>query len=152
MMVNMLTKWQEPRTEAHRMVVSVVRVAGRLQREADRFLRDYDITVAQFNALVILAPHENGLPQSEIGDALVVSKANVTGLVARLQKLGLCLVATDRDDGRIKRVRLSKKGERLLERIDRPYFREIERLTEGLTEAQVARVTQTLDRLMESIP
>lgn len=132
------------------MVVTIVQVAGMLQREADRMLRDFGITVAQFNVLAVLAPHPEGIPQSEMGDALIVSKANITGLVARMQKLGLCVVAGDPDDGRVKRVRLSAKGKRLLEKIDRPYFDEIARVTADLSETQVSRVNTALDRLIES--
>lgn len=145
------SKWAVSRGEGHRMVITIVRTAERLQKEADRFLRDYGVTLTQFNLLVVLAANPSGLPQSEIGQQLVVSRANVTGLVGRLKRLGLCDVKVDPDDGRIKRVRVTPRGRRLLDRIDQPYFREIDRLTGGFTPSMLKRVSDTLERLVAEL-
>jgi MarR family 2-MHQ and catechol resistance regulon transcriptional repressor len=145
------SRWSRRRGEGHRLVVTVVEAAERLQKAADRFLRDYGITVAQFNLLVALAVDPDGLPQAEIGQRLVVSRANVTGLVGRLRRLGLCRVEPDPGDGRVKRVRLTPRGRDLLDRIEGPYFREIRRLTGGLGASGLKRVSDTLDRLIEEL-
>ncbi|MBN2491713.1 MAG: MarR family transcriptional regulator [Planctomycetes bacterium] len=145
------SRWSRNRGEGHRLVVTVVRAAERLQKAADRFLRDYGITVAQFNLLAALAANRDSLPQSEIGTRLVVSRANVTGLVGRLQRLGLCRVDLDAADGRIRRVRLTPEGRRLLDRIEQPYFREIRRLTRGLEAARLQHAVDTLERLLEQL-
>jgi MarR family 2-MHQ and catechol resistance regulon transcriptional repressor len=145
------SKWSVSRSEGHRLVVTIVRTAERLQKEADRFLRDYGITVAQLNLLIILAADREGASPSRIGQQLVVSRANVTGMVSRLKRLGLCRVEPDPADGRIKRVRLTTRGRRLLDRIDDPYFREIDRLTGGLTASRLKSVSDTLDRLVAGL-
>jgi len=141
------SKWEVCRGEGHRLVITIVRTAERLQKAADRFLRDHGVTVTQFNLLVVLAANRDGLPQSEIGQQLVVSRANVTGLVGRLERLGLCRAEPDASDGRVKRVRLTPRGRRLLDRIDQPYFREIERVTGGVPRSRLKRVTDTLEEL-----
>lgn len=144
-------RWRKKRSEGHRMIVTVVRAAERLHKEADRFFRNYGISVAQFNLLVILAENPAGLPQSEIGTLLVVSRANVSGLVRRVGRLGLCRIESDPLDGRVKKVKATTAGKRLLDRIDAPYFKEINRLTRVLSADRMRRVSDTLECLLDEV-
>lgn len=143
--------WGTYRDAGHRLVVTAVLVAERLAKTADRFLRPFRLTLAQFNLLAVLVPHRHGLPQSRIGAELVVSRANVTGLVRRMKGRGLCRVDPDPADERVKRVRITPAGRTLLDRIERPYFREIGRLTRRLSVPEMKRGAKLLDRLASGI-
>ena len=139
--------WGTHRNAAHRMVVTTVRVAERLVKAADRFLKPHDLTVAQFNLLVVLSTVPDGLAQARIGEKLVVSRANVTGLVRRLMASGLCRIQEDPSDARVNRVVITPAGRKRLDRIQEGYFREIDRLTRTLTSAEMRSVSETMDRL-----
>lgn len=143
--------WDEFRSEGHRMLITVVRAAGRIQKRAERFLREYGVTVAQFNVLAILADNPEGVTPSAIGDELVVSRANMTGLLARMKRDGLCRVEPDPSDGRVKRISVTPRGRRLLDRIEEPYFSEVGRVTAGLSETRLRQVSSALDRLLEQL-
>ena len=129
------------------MVVTTVRVAERLVKAADRFLKPHDLTVAQFNLLAVLSTEPDGLAQVRIGEMLVVSRANVTGLVRRLMASGLCRIREDPSDARVNKVVITPAGRKRLDRIQEGYFREIDRLTRTLTKAQMEGVSNTLDHL-----
>lgn len=117
------TTWRSP---GHRLVVEIVRASERLTKAADRFLQPWGLTIAQFNVLALLASSPSGLKQSEIGSRLVVTRANVTGLVRRLSARGLCRVEARADDARAKIVRITAGGSKLMARIERPWFGRID--------------------------
>lgn len=143
--------WTTDRKPGHRFLVTTVRVAGRLAKAADRFLKPYHLTMAQFNLLVVLTENQEGCSQTRIGDELVVSRADITGLVRRMRQRGLCRTSADPSDARVKRVQITPAGQRLTRLIRGPYFAEIARLTGSLDEAEMIRVADTLDRLEENL-
>jgi len=145
------TDWAEFRTAGHRAIVMTVRVAERLSKAADRFLQPYKLSLAQFNLLVVLMADPRGLPQARIGQRLVVSRANVTGLVRRMIQRGLVRVESDPGDARLKVVHLTPAGMRIVEQIEGPYFREIDRLTRPLTAGRLKALGDLLDRLERSL-
>ncbi|MBI4605351.1 MAG: MarR family transcriptional regulator [Planctomycetes bacterium] len=139
--------WTTFRNPAHRLVVTAVRAAEQLAKAADRFLKGYRLTIAQFNFLVVLMAEREGIPQSRIGERLVVSRANVTGIVGRLKARGLVKIASDPEDSRVKRVSITPAGARLIERILAPYFREIDRIARSLEGPEMESAALVLTRL-----
>lgn len=144
--------WGRFRSEGHRLVVTAFSAGERLGKAADRFLRPYRLSLAQFNVLVVLASEPRGVPQVYLGRRLIVSRANITGLVRRLKRRGTCAVVADAADRRVKRVRLTAAGRRLLRAIEGPYFREIGRMTSALGRRDLRRTSQLLDTLMTGVP
>jgi MarR family 2-MHQ and catechol resistance regulon transcriptional repressor len=139
------------RTPGHRLTVTTVRVAGRLAKAADRFLKPWRLSLAQFNLLAVLRDHPKGLPQSGIGAQLVVSRPNISGLVRRMEARALCRIGSDARDARVRRVRISPEGARLMDRIRLPYDREIRRLTRALSTADLDRAAAALERLESAL-
>src|SRR5262249_55789920 len=81
----------------------------------DRGLRDLNLTGAQLNTLLALRDAgAEGIPLSELGRHLVVTKANVTGLMDRLEREGL-VQRDSHSDRRITLARLTAKGSAVLE-------------------------------------
>lgn len=96
------------------LVYNMLRTHGSLSPFIDRGLHELNLTGAQLNALLVLrAAGGGGLPLGEIGRHLVVTKANVTGLVDRLERDGL-VRRESHSDRRVTLARLTEKGERLL--------------------------------------
>jgi MarR family 2-MHQ and catechol resistance regulon transcriptional repressor len=143
--------WYEFRNANHQMVVTAVRVADQLAKACDRFLAPYEITLAQFNVIAILYSYPDGLAQSRLGEQLVVSRANVTGLIDRMKKQGLCRTLDDPEDARIKRVQLTAKARKLMDRIEKPYFEEIRRITRVLNTREMNSVSDALARVSDSL-
>lgn len=143
--------WSAWHSPGHRLVVTAVHVAGCLSKAADRFLRKWRLTLAQFNILVVLLQNRDGLPQAHLGERLVVSRANVTGLVRRMKALGFVKIVGEEADARIKRVRITPAGAKLMARIERHWFKEIDRLTGSLKPQSLAPAADLLERLKERI-
>src|SRR5882724_1085023 len=97
------------------LAYNVVRTHNSLSPYLDRGLRDLNLTGAQLNALLVLRDAgAEGLPLSEIGRHLVVTKANVTGLIDRLEREGL-VQRDSHSDRRITLGKLTQKGKEVLE-------------------------------------
>lgn len=132
-------------------MVTTVRAAEKLAKAADRFLTRWRLTLSQFNLLAILMDRREGLAQHEIGDRLVVSRANVTGLVGRMKRRGLCRTSAVPGDSRVKHVEITPAGVALMGKIEKIYFREIDRLTKAIAAADLTALAETLDRLQQSM-
>jgi MarR family 2-MHQ and catechol resistance regulon transcriptional repressor len=99
------------------VIYNIVRTNAALSPYIDAALRDLHLTGAQMNALLVLRDAgPEGLPLSEIGRRLVVTKANITGLMDRLERQELIRRDTDAPDRRVIRACITPKGAELLER------------------------------------
>lgn len=71
----------------------------------------YGLSEPKFKALIHLyMTGDQGLIQSELGAKMQVSRANITGLVERLEKEGLIVRNNDPSDKRVFRVCLAKRA------------------------------------------
>src|SRR5476649_1296133 len=76
----------------------------------------YGITKAGFSVLMILSRSQSkACKQNEISQLLLVSRANITGLVDSLARQGLVERTNDPHDRRVNMVKILSKGEKLLE-------------------------------------
>ncbi len=129
------------------LVFNLLRTHSYLSPFIDADLRQQHLTSSQLNALLVLrAAGSEGLLMGEIGEKLVVTKSNVTGLVDRLERDGLVVRAEHRDR-RATVVRLTEAGAELLERAAP---RHAELLAE-LTGCLIGEEKQTLVRLLTKL-
>lgn len=135
------------------LVYNILRTHAVLIPHVDNGLRDLNLTGAQFNALLALRDAEpEGLPLSEIGRRLVVTRANITGLIDRLERLGYVRRDTTNDaDRRVIRARLTEQGIALLEKALPRHRQILDRLLRGLTEEEKGVLIGLLTRLRRGI-
>lgn len=139
--------WSTFQSEGHRLLVMTVRVAEQIGKAGDRFLKPFNITLVQLNILAVLSTVPDGLPQSKLSERLIVSRANVTGLVRRLKALGLCKTVGDPQDARVKTVKLTPNGRKILDRLQDGYFAEIARITGSFKEGEKKAACDLFERL-----
>ena len=70
------------------------------------------LTPPQFYVLATIG-YAGGLPFGEIGEKMMVTVSNLTGIVDRLEEKGLVARERDAHDRRIVRVKLTEKGAKL---------------------------------------
>ncbi|MBI4529867.1 MAG: MarR family transcriptional regulator [Deltaproteobacteria bacterium] len=75
-------------------------------------LQALDLTPPQFYVLATIG-YAGGLPFSDIGEKMMVTVSNLTGIVDRLEEKGLVVRERDNHDRRVVRVRLTEKGSKL---------------------------------------
>ena len=81
------------------------------------------LTKPQFDILLILKYSQlDSVTTTQLADELLVSKANITGIVTRLEKARLLTKVTDENDTRSKKITLTPAGEELISQIIPRYF------------------------------
>ncbi|MCT4566219.1 MAG: MarR family transcriptional regulator [Maledivibacter sp.] len=103
---------------ANKTIVELKKTAEILEETHNNFFNKFDISSTKFNLLVILynAPEE-GMTLSEIGGEMLVTKANITGLVDRLEKQGFVTRRRHHRDRRKVMAAITKPGREFTERV-----------------------------------
>ena len=138
---------------AHEAVLSIFVTANLLGKEADRILQGFGLTQAQFDILMLLRYQtaDGSADQTTLGKMLVVNRSNVTGLVDRMERDGLVTRTGDRGDRRVKRVRMTPAGARVLERAEEVYAARTRELVAGLTPANLAALCRSLEAVRTAL-
>ena len=92
------------------LVLQVLATAQALEKAGQRTFRRHGLTVAKFNVLNLLADQPDGMRASDLAQALIVDRSNVTGLIKRMKKDGLLKEVETAHDRRQHVVTLSAKG------------------------------------------
>ena len=140
-------------TRAHEAVLSIFVTANLLGKEADRVLQGFGLTQAQFDILMLLRYQtaDGSADQTTLGEMLVVNRSNVTGLVDRMERDGLVTRAGDPADRRVKRVRMTPVGARILDRAEQAYAARTREVVAGLTPASLAALCRSLEAVRTAL-
>lgn len=111
-------------------------------------LNDYGLAKSSFNILMILrhGPSE-GMQLHDLGELLLMSRANVTGLIDHLEQKGLVKRIVDANDRRARFARITRKGEALLDEAGPRYFVRIAQLLENFTPEERTTFVRLLKKL-----
>lgn len=132
-------------------VLTLARTNDQLQRHYDEFFKAYDLTGTQYNALRILrGAGDVGLPCSEIGQRMITRDPDITRLLARLEKRGLCSRGRDDNDRRVILGRITPAGLKLLREIDQPIQELAEQLMSHMGESRLRSLIRLLDRIRDA--
>jgi DNA-binding MarR family transcriptional regulator len=105
-----------------RLWLRLLGTVGGIERDlAKRLRQHYRCSLARFDLLAQLDRHPAGLTMSELGERLMVTGGNVTGLVRRLEHEGLVTREAVDGDRRLQRVRATAKGQALFARMARDH-------------------------------
>ncbi len=117
-----------------------------------RKLGGHVMSLSAFHLLMILN-HEKtkGLPLHEISDLLLVSRANVTGLIDWLEKKGYAERVNCPEDRRVCYARITKNGCRFLEEFLPKHFKDVRECLVGLSAKEKAQLVNLLKKTRDSI-
>lgn len=121
----------------------LARVHQKVDRATAEFLREYDLSVAQFDALAQIRAME-GCTQQELADRLFVTKGNISQLLERLEQRGLVY---RKPRGRAYRLYLTEAGLSLTARAVPAQEELIVRLFRGLSANEQSELRHLLHRL-----
>jgi len=108
----------------------------------------YGLARSSFNLLAILRyMHPEGLQLSEIGELLITSRANITGIVDHLEQKGYVKRVIDPRDRRVRIAQLTKSGGTLLDEVMPRHKDRIVELFSNLTLEEI----QTLIGLLKKV-
>ena len=130
------------------LVTGVIQLANLLTRRLGPVFEKAKITPQQWLVATALSEEEGPVTLVALARRLMVTKQNMTGMIARLEQLGLAERNDDPNDLRSSRVQLTRRGRALLEKV-RPLYDEWLR---GLIGADVSeRDLQSLNRTVERL-
>lgn len=136
----------------HETLLSLVRTSSLMQKLSDRFFSRFGLTDVQFNILMILKEYGGeGLSQSELGEHLIVTKSNVVGLVDRLERGGYVKRLSHPSDRRFNQIVLTPKGRKLEAKVQKSYFKEVDKMMNVLSASEKRGVIRATERIRQYI-
>ena len=121
----------------------LARVFQKVDRATVDLLRQWDLSVAQFDVLIQVGVAE-GMTQQTLADRLLVTKGNVCQLLDRMEERGLLV---RRQEGRANHLYLTEKGRSLRAESLPAQERLIEDIFATLPHTQQSALLATLRRL-----
>jgi MarR family 2-MHQ and catechol resistance regulon transcriptional repressor len=123
-----------------------------LQQACWQYLGPCGVSKSSVNLLMLLrhGPPE-GMQLHDLGELMLVSRANITGLIDHLEQKEYVTRRVDRHDRRARFARITKKGEELLNKFMPVHYRNIRAMLQGLSETEKGTLLGLLKKTRESI-
>jgi DNA-binding MarR family transcriptional regulator len=134
------------------LVAGVVQLANLFTRRLVPVFERAGVTPQQWAVLSVIGAADAPMSLAAAARELLVSKQNMTGMIARLEQLGLAERSGDPNDLRSARVQLTRKGKTLLEKT-RPAYQEWIASVGGssVSERDLMALARTVNRLIDAI-
>lgn len=132
--------------------LSIARTADRLGICFSRLFREHGLTPSQYNVLRILRGEGKPLPILEVADRLIAAVPGITGLIDRLEGLGLVCRERSTEDRRVVFVAITPKGIDLLAKLDEPVAALHRRLVGHLSQAELGELIRLLEKARQTLP
>jgi DNA-binding MarR family transcriptional regulator len=130
---------------------ALLRTFGLLRWVMDPYFLRHRISGSQWGILRVLqraeAQGEAELRLTELGQRLLIRPPSVTGAVDRLQRQGLVQRRASNEDRRVRRVRLTPQGRKLVAKVLKGHAAHIDSLFAGLTPKEQDHLAAALERL-----
>ncbi|MFP5245706.1 MAG: MarR family winged helix-turn-helix transcriptional regulator [Thermoanaerobaculia bacterium] len=131
------------------LVTGVIQLANLLTRRLAPVFEKAKITPQQWSVLSALADEDAPATLVGLARRLVVTKQNMTGMIARLEQLGLAERQGDPNDLRSSRVTLTRRGRGLVDKLRPAYEEWLAGLAgDGVCERELQALTKTVERLI----
>jgi len=134
------------------LVTGVIQLANLFIRRLGPVFEKAKITPQQWSVLSALSMEETPVTLVALSRRLGVTKQNMTGMMARLEQLGVAERNDDPQDLRSSRIQLTRRGRGLVEKL-RPAYEEWIASVGGsaLSERELQTLTKTIERLIEAL-
>ena len=107
------------KTVEQELLLNIVRTAAVLEHDMADALKPFGLTPTQYNVLRILRGTPGGLCRNEVGARLVTRVPDVTRLLDRMERMGFIERHRSGADRRFVSTRITEKGLKLVDKLDR---------------------------------
>jgi DNA-binding MarR family transcriptional regulator len=129
--------------------VNILTTCRQIAISSAEFFEKAKITPQQWSVLAALAAETAPVTLVALARRLMVTKQNMTGMVARLEQLGLAEKQDDPADLRSSRVTLTRRGRTLVDKLRPAYGQWIGGLAGGdVSERELQSLTRTVEKLI----
>jgi DNA-binding MarR family transcriptional regulator len=136
----------DPRPWEVKVVVALLDFQSRLERCLSGRLSAQGMTLAQYDVLMTLC-HGDGITQQELAERLLVTKANVVGLIDRVSAAGWVERRPDPEDRRVNRLYLTDAGRKLASEAQPGQYALVKKIFGRLTETELRQMHALVGRL-----
>ena len=127
--------------------LNIIRAGRLLSDRTVGYLRAAGMSEAQFNVLVVLEGLEDGLMQTEVARRMLVSRANISGVVKGMLAKGWIFRHPVPGDRRAARLTVTEAGMAVLEGVMPAHFDHVHRAMACLDEPDKRQLIDLLTRL-----
>lgn len=136
-------------TASGRLIVILATTTETLEEVFNHFFSQWGLSEIQFNALLLLYKKQEGMALWELGEEMLVSRPNITGLMDRLEKRGLVTREMNPADRRSFIAKLTNKAKNTIKEI----LPELEKFNEvamkGLDHQEKLELLKLLKKLQD---
>ena len=140
--------FDSPEQEA---TLNIARTADRFGICFARLFREYGLTPSQYNVLRILRGEGKPLPILEVADRMLAAVPGITGLIDRLEGMGLVARERSTEDRRVVFVAITARGLDLLGQLDGPEADLHRRLIGHLSPAELGELSRLLEKARQGL-
>lgn len=134
------------------VVISLIRTEDVYARAREAYLARYGLTGSTLNVLMFLdSSHEERLPMHTISENLLVSRANITGLIDSLEKRGYVRRRPDSSDRRVVHAEITDEGRSVLHKMLPGHFHAVEAMLERFSPEEKATLVEFLARVRAGV-
>lgn len=134
--------------ERVRLWLKILKTQSAIEQQIRNSLRnEFDTTLPRFDVMSALDRFPEGLRMTEISGLLKVSNGNVTGIVERLTQDGLALRIAVRNDRRVQRVKLTRKGKAAFKKMATAHEKWLDEILEQVSSTQLQSLNGLLDKV-----
>jgi MarR family 2-MHQ and catechol resistance regulon transcriptional repressor len=135
-------------TSRNKSIYLVIGLFQKINSQLEKSLKGFNLSLAKFNVLMIVKHQggKDGLSQVEIGKKLLVTPANITKMVDRLDKDSLLTRVSHVKDRRSNVIKITDKGSILLDEVWIKYQEQVNKLTQGLSEKELFNLNKILEQ------
>ena len=133
--------------EERDLVAGVIQLGNLLTRALAPVFEKANVTPQQWAVMATIGEEPTNL--AAVARKLAVSKQNMTGMMARLEQLGVVERSDDPDDLRSSRVQLTRRGRAIVERLA-PMYEQWQK-TLDVPEKDLQTLTRAVNRLIAQL-
>jgi DNA-binding MarR family transcriptional regulator len=138
----------------HEALLNIYYTASLLRKKAGEFLQPFGLTDVQFNLMMLLR-HQGGaegLNQAQLSKMMLVNRADITSLIDRMEKAGLVARTTDPGDRRYNIIKITSRGEKMLDKIEPLYAKEVKKIMAPLKDVQQKSMIAMMEKVRNNVP
>lgn len=129
-------------------VRELVRAYQSFANYSEAFVRQYDLTSAQFDVIATLG-NTQGMSMGDIGEKTLITKGTLTGVVDRLTKKGLVTREVPPENRRSVIVKLTPDGETLFQKVFPAHIADMKQHFESFSSSELELLKVLLNRLRQ---
>lgn len=135
-----------------RVMVELVLTCDIASQITARYVADFGLSKSAFSVLMLLrhGPSE-GMQLHDIGELLLVSRANITGLIDHLEQKGYVTRETPSGDRRVRYARITSQAEDLVDRVAPVHFANVSELLADVEDSEKTKLRVILKKVRQSL-